>query len=300
MVNMRYLQYFIAVAEERNFNRAAKRLNITQPPLTRQIRQLEEQMGVRLLNRGRWGVSLTDAGRVFLGEAKSLIAQAAHAVERARRAQDGKIGLARVGIAWGLGDRVSRVLAEHAKRFPEVEVECRNIASGLQNEALRTRTIDVGFLRPVIDHAHLLSEHIFTERFVVVLPTANPLARCKSLSVKQLAHETLLLIEHHISSTVYDRTLELYRSAKLQPKIIQTRTLPYEEAGAILVASGKGIYIAVGSDPVHPSFMDRLTTVPLKERDAKVDVHVAWHRDERSVAVREFIATSLRVFNSHG
>lgn len=296
-MELRHLRYFIAVAEELNFTRAAKRLYIAQPPLSRQIQQLEEETGIRLFERNRGKVFLTDAGRVFLGEAKEVIAQAAHALDSARRAQEGKTGIIRVGIAWGLGDKVSLVLSEFAKHFPEVEIDCMDLSSGQQNDALRLRHIDIGFLRPHIDPLHLHSEELFEESMLVVLRKDNRLAKYKTLRVKQLAGEPLLMIERSVSSGTYDKTLELYRSAGITPRIIPTKTLPYEETGAILVASGKGIYIAVGTNPCHPSFIDRVMAVPLNDADAKIPVHIAWRQGEQPPSVLAFLESVRSIFN---
>ena len=302
-MELRQLRYFVAVAEELNFTRAAARLQMAQPPLSRQIQKLEAEIGIQLFRRDRGKVSLTDAGHVLLEEASGVLAQAAHAIDSARRAHDGKTGLIRIGIAWGLGDKVSRVLGRHSRQFPNVEIECKDVASTPQNEALRLRTIDVGFMRPPIDSEHLVSERLFDEKFLVVLSISNPLAKRKTLRLKQLANEPLLLIERNVSSGTFDKTLELYRKADVHPKIIQTRSLPYEEAGAILVASGKGIYIAIGTNPCHPRFADGVTVVPLAEPDAKFDVHMAWRRDESSISVLGFLDTVREVFkpgNSNG
>jgi DNA-binding transcriptional LysR family regulator len=168
-VELRQLRYFIAVAEALSFTKAAQKLHIAQPALSRQIRQLEEEIDVQLLLRDRRSVELTDAGRVFLKEAKAVINQATHALDMVRRSRRGDFGRVRIGIASGLSSQVNRALIEHAKRCPGVEVECRDILSTLQNEALRGRTIDVGFLRPPVDLRHLHSEVLFTEQFMVFL-----------------------------------------------------------------------------------------------------------------------------------
>ncbi len=167
-VELRHLRYFIAVAEALNFTKAAQRLHIAQPPLSRQIRQLEEEIGVQLLIRDRRRVELTDSGRVLLKEARILVAQTAHAVDAARCTKRGATGIVRIGMGLGLGEQVNRVLMEHARRFPAVEIQCEEIVSTHQNEALREHRIDVGFLRPPVDSVHLVSEAICEERFLVL------------------------------------------------------------------------------------------------------------------------------------
>jgi len=154
-VELRHVRYFIAVAEYLNFSKAAQQLHIAQPPLSRQIRQLEEDLGVTLFLRNKRSVALTKAGQIFLDEARKLIVQAGHAMEAARHAQKGECGVVRIGIASGLGGVVSRVVFEHRKRLPAVEIECRDVFSSLQNDALRKGEIDIGFLRPPLDQLNL-------------------------------------------------------------------------------------------------------------------------------------------------
>ena len=297
-MEFRQLRYFIAVAELLHFTQAARRLRIAQPPLSRQIRALEKELGVQLLERSSSKVFLTHAGSIFLEEARAILQRAEQAMETARKANTGKTGKVRLGIGMGLGDAASRVINGHLPLFPDVELDVVNIPSGFQSEALISRKIDVGFLRPPINKSFLTSEKIITERLSVVLRRSSPLAQQKRLGLKQLANEPLLLIGRNISSGVYDKTLDLYREAGLNPKIIPTETTPHDEAGAILVNSGKGIYIAVGSHPCHPAFADRLAVVPLSNPSAVVEAHVAWRKDESSTTVLNFVDFARQMFAS--
>jgi len=297
-MELRHLRYFIAVAEELNFTRAAKRLQIAQPPLSRQIHDLEKEVGVQLFERNSSRVFLTDAGRRFLNEARVVLQHAAQAVESARQSKNGQLGTIRLGIGKGLGDIVSRIINQYLRLFPGMEIDVKDIASGFQNEALTDRKIDVGFMRPPVDQLHLASEPLFEERFSVVLRRTSPLAKHKALRLKQLAHETLLLIDRHISSGVYDKTLELYREAGITPKVVSTETMPYEEAGAILVDSGKGFYIAVGKNPCHPSFVDRLVTLPLSDPLARIGVHIVWRKNEQSKTSLDFVKFARGMFEN--
>ena len=145
-MEFRHLRYFIAVAELGNISKAAQQLHIAQPPLSRQIRQLEEEIGVELLLRNKRGVELTNAGVVFLSRARRLIADADLASAEARNARNGVCGVVRIGIASGLGGVASRVMEVHRRRFPAVEIQCKDVFSTLQNEALRKRDVDVGFM----------------------------------------------------------------------------------------------------------------------------------------------------------
>jgi DNA-binding transcriptional LysR family regulator len=297
-MELRLLRYFVAVAEELNFTRAAHRLHIAQPPLSRQIRQLEELIGVQLFVRDRRRVALTVPGKVLLREARIVLDQVQHAVELTRRSKRGEPKIIRVGIANGLGERVHPVLAAHYKRFPAVDVQCQDVFSTFQNEALRSLSIDVGFLRPPVDTAHLQSRPLFKEHFMALLSKTSRLARYKKVRLKQLSHETLLLHKRAVSSGVYDKVLELYRQAGVAPKVVHTRTGPWEEAGTMLVASGRGIYIGVGAVLSHPVFGSEVTTVPLSEPGATIDVHMAWRKDEQSRLVLDFVDSAQDVFRS--
>jgi DNA-binding transcriptional LysR family regulator len=295
-MEFRHLRYFIAVAEALNFSRAARKLQIAQPPLSRQIQQLEAELGVKLFVRDRRKVELTDAGRVLMHEGRILVNQTMLTMDAVRRADKGEYGLVRVGLGSGLGKKIKRVLVQHEKRYPGVDVQCKDILSTFQNEALVERQVDVGFLRPPVDLLHLVSEALFEEQFLVFLSKANPLARRRKLKLKQLAGETLLLYDRNQSMGVFDKTLELYRHAGVSPRILFTSTAPHEEAGAMLVASGKGIYLGVGAVVGDPVSGSEVATVPLDEPEARIEVHMAWRKGENSSAVLAFLDSVRRVF----
>lgn len=295
-MELRHLRYFIAVAEQLNFSRAAAQLHIAQPPLSRQIQQLEDDIGVQLLVRSKRQVELTNAGRVFLEEAKKLILQAEHVTEVARRAEKGESGIIKIGIGSGLGGVVGRVVTDHCQRFPDVDIECRDIFSTMQNEALRKRQIDVGFLRPPVDQLNLNLELLFEERFVVVLPKSHPMAKRRALRIRDIAHEPLIIFNRNISSGLYERILDLYRKRGYTPQLTVTHAEAHEEGGTIMVASGKGIYIGVGAIVTRSVSGVDVSTVRLNEPDAKIEVYAAWWKGEQSPAVVAFLDSVRRVF----
>jgi DNA-binding transcriptional LysR family regulator len=297
-MELRHFQSFIAVAEELNFTKAARRLRIAQPPVSRHIRDLEDELGVQLFERNSSKVFLTDAGRSFLNEARAVIQHVSQAVEAARQVSSGWAGTVRLGIARGLGDVVSRIVNEYVRIAPRVEIDVLNMPSGFQSAALIDRKIDVGFMRPPTDGGQLVSAPLFLEAFSVVLRKTSPLAKHKALRVSDVANETILLIDRRVSPGVYDLTLALFREHGLEPKTISTATTSGDEAGSILVNSGKGVYVAVGRDPIHPAFADRLITLPLKEPSAVTEVHIAWRRDEQAKAAMEFVQFTRNQFNA--
>jgi DNA-binding transcriptional LysR family regulator len=295
-VELRHVRYFIAVAEYLNFRKAAEQLHIAQPPLSRQIRQLEQDLDVVLFVRNNRRVELTKAGHAFLEEARKLIVQAAHATEAAQHAQRGESGIVRIGVASGLGGVVSRVVFEHRKRRPPVNIECKDVFSSFQNEALHKGEIDVGFLRPPVDQLNLDCELLFEEEFDVVLPKTHRLARRRSLRLKDVADEPLIMFDRNFSSGLYDKILALYRKQGFTPHLIPTHVEAHEEAGAIMIASGKAIFLGAGATVNRAVSGIELISIRLNEPEAKIEVYMAWRKSEESEVIHAFLDSVRRVF----
>jgi len=299
-VELRHVRYFLAVAEYRNFRRAAEQLHIAQPPLSRQIRQLEEDLGVTLFTRNKRRVELTKAGQAFLEEARKLIVQAGHAAQAARHAQKGESGVVRIGVASGLGAAVSKVVFQHREHWPAVEVECKDIFSTQQNEALKNGEIDVGFLRPPVDQLHLDCYRLFEEEFVVVLPKTHRLAKRRNLKLKDVADEPLIIFDRNFSTGLYDKILGLYNRQGLTPHLTLTHVEAHEEAGAIMIASGKGIFVGAGATVNRSVAGLELATIRLNEPEAKIDVCAAWRKGEDSAVTLSFLESVRWVFKLPG
>jgi DNA-binding transcriptional LysR family regulator len=295
-VELRHVRYFIAVAEYLNFRKAAEQLHIAQPPLSRQIRQLEEDLGVVLLVRNKRKVELTRAGHAFLEQARKLIVQAGHASEAARHAQKGESGLVRVGIASGLGGVVSKAVFEHRKRSPGIEIECKDVFSSHQNESLLKGVIDVGFLRPPVDQVNLDCELLFEEEFVVVLPKMHRLAKRRFVKLRDVAGEPLILFDRNFSTGLYDKVIGLYSRQGFTPRLTVTHIEAHEESGAVMVASGKAIFIGAGAIVNRTVYGLELASVRLNEPEAKIEVYAAWRKSEESAVILAFLESVRRVF----
>ena len=295
-MEFRQLKYFVAAAEELNFTKAAKRLGIAQPPVSRQIGQLERELKVELFQRTNGKVLLTEAGQRFLTESRALLRQAEVAVEIARQAKTGAVGTIRVAMGKGLGDIVSHVINHHMRLVPGVDFDIVDSVSGPQSDALMAGRIDVGFLRPPVSSLEVVSQKLFSERLTAVLRKSSPLARRARLALKDLRSETVLLINRPLSPGVHDKTLELYRRAGVSPQITPVDITCYDEAGAMMVATGRGVYLAVGKNPIHPSFADQLVAIPLADPPAFIEVHIAWRKDESSPAILSFLDTARGLF----
>jgi DNA-binding transcriptional LysR family regulator len=297
-MEFRQLKYFVAAAEELNFTKAAKRLGIAQPPVSRQIAQLERELEVQLFERVNGTVVLTEAGQRFLSESRALLRQADAAIEIARQAKIGAVGTIRVAMGKGLGDIVSHVINHYIRLVPGIDFDIMDTISGPQGEALAEGRIDVGFLRPPVMSLDVVSQKLFSERLTVVLRKSSPLARRSRLLLKDLRNETVLLINRPLSPGVHDKTLDLFRRSGTSPQIVPVDITCYDEAGAMMVATGKGVYLAVGKNPIHPSFAEQLIAIPLADPAAFVEVHIAWRKDEASPAILSFLDTARGLFKN--
>src|SRR5262249_49214052 len=271
-------------------------LPLAQPPLPPQLRQLEDDLGVALFVRNTHRVELTRAGHVFLEQARRLVVQAGHATEAARHAQKGESGIVRIGIASGLGGTVSKAVLDHRKRMPMIHIECNDIFSSPQNEAIQKGIIDIGFLRPPVDQMNLDCELLFEEEFVIVMAKNHRLAKRRVVKLKDVADEPLILFDRSFSSGLYDKIMGLYSRQGFTPHLTITHVEAHEEAGAIMVASGKGIFMGAGAIVNRSVSGVELASVRLNEPEAKIEVYMVWRKGEESPAVLDFLASVRRIF----
>lgn len=299
-MELRQLRYFIAVAECLSFSKAAEELHITVPPLSRQIRQLEEEFDVQLFVRNRRRVLLSDAGRLCLREAKTLANQMAHFTNCVRQAAHGDAGTVRIGIGLHLGERLSRAVVEHSKQYPLVEIQTTGIFPALQNAALVESKIDVGFLRPPIDQLHLNSEILFEERLAALVNRSNPLAKRKSVRAKDLAGQTILLQDRRFSPGLHDKILEVFARAGVSPHIVELPAdpLPNDDVQKVLLAANRGIYIVADEAPGRMALGCAAVALPLDDPGANVEVHMVWRKGEASPSVLAFLTSLRRVFSA--
>lgn len=301
-MDFRHLRAFVIVAEELHFTKAAERLHISQPPLSRHIRQLEQEAGVALFERTRPRVVLTAAGHRLLRQAQELVAASEEFLSAARSLGDEGIGLVKLGLGPGLWQAVNRARAHHAKRVPYVPIEAIDLMSHEQANALLHRRIDVGFSRDPVNSSRLWSEPLFDERLVVLLRPDHRLAKRKAIRLKALADDTVLLHERKRSPVGYDRTLGLYAAAKIAPKIMTMLAMPFEQAALLLVASGRGICLVpentVSRSQVSSDGTQGIAIVPLNEPGSSISVSMVWRANEKSSTVLQFLQSVRDVIQS--
>jgi DNA-binding transcriptional LysR family regulator len=296
-MDLRHLRAFVTVAELRSFSKAARRLHLSQPPLSRHIRQLEDEVGVKLFDRAAAGVELTREGSLLVEQARAVLAEATGFVELASRTRSSATAILRVGMARGLCEAVNRIRMHLKLRCPEVVIEGIDMSSSHQYEALREKAIDIGVLRHVSDDPCVLSEGLFQERFVVVVSELSPLARRKSVHLKHLADEVLLLHDRDFAALSHDKILSLYAAAGVTPRIVSLHAEPGEQASMLAVASGQGICLALRS-ALSKSYVPArgVVALALDEPDAELEVQVAWRKGEISHTTMQFLQAAREVF----
>lgn len=297
-MDFRHIRAFIAVADASSVTKAAERLHISQPPLTRHLHQLEHELGVTLFLRHRHGVTLTDAGLRLLEKARTLDAAATDFLTSARRVASGDAVPLRVGIGWGLWDAVNRIRVEFAKAAPDVPIEATDAYCWYDSdEQLKSRRLDVALARPPFDPTFEVSAPIFYERIQAVVSDDSPLARSAELSLRDLATDPLLVWERQYAPVLYDRIFDLYKRAGLAPRTIPTPGAgPWNHAGMMLVASGKGVYLGYGVPLTGPQPASGVAVRPLSDPDAIIEVCVVHPRGELSRPLATFLECVARVF----
>ena len=294
-MEVRHIQAFIAVAEELSLRRAGRRLGVSQASISRQVQQLEQELGLTLFLRRRDGIELTHQGTLMLDRAMRLASAAAEFTDHMRTVEAHRRGVVRLGIDWGLWDCLNQVRARHAARAPGVAVLGTDMPSWTQVEALRQRRLDVGLVRLPCDIRELECSVLHGESVVAVLPSGHPLAGRSSVRLEELAGERLLLHDRDHAPIVYDKIFELYSAAGVTPHIVATSASPVSPGGMINVASGKGIYLGLGS-LMQMNDAPGIAVVRLDEPRAVLQVCVVWRASESSPTVLEFVAAAREAF----
>ncbi|TBW32020.1 LysR family transcriptional regulator [Azotobacter chroococcum] len=287
-MELRHLRYFIAVAEELHFGRAAEQLGISQPPLSQQIQALEEELGVRLFERTNRRVALSEVGRLFLPEARQVLAQLEQAVAVARRAQRGELGELKVGFTSSapFTSTIPRAIRAFRQACPEVHLDLRELSSRGVAEAVHEGRLQVGVLRPLAPlPEELVALELFAEPLVVVLPVGHPLAGgADGVRLAELGEEPFVFFPRSFGTGLYDQLLELARAAGFVPRIVQEASEAMTLIG--LVATGLGVTVLPAS--FSRMRIDGVVCRTLLDPGATTAVWLVRRRDEDSPLVRRF------------
>ncbi|OZI58028.1 LysR substrate-binding domain-containing protein [Bordetella genomosp. 1] len=287
-MELRHLRYFVAVAEELHFTRAAARLGIGQPPLSLQIQQLERELGTPLLLRLPRGVALTEAGSQFLEDARAILSAADRAVDTARRLGQGERGSVAVGFTASavFHPYLPQGIRAYRDRYPGVHISLSesNTQALLQN--LRKGEVDVAFVRPPYQlEPDYASERVLDEPMLVALPPGHALCRRRAVPMQALAEEAFVLYPRPIGAGLYDAILGACQRAGFTPRVIQEA--PQMASIISLVAAGVGISVV-------PSAMRHMGAEGIEYRPIRGDapralLDMAYRRHERSTAARNAV-----------
>lgn len=286
-MDFRRLKYFLAVAGELNFGRAATRLHISQPPLSRQIQLLEAEIGVALFRRTPKGVELTEAGIHFVEEARNMITLAERATERTLQAGLGKFGRIDVAVfGSGIFDLIPKLLLTFRRRYPDVKTVLHSMDRDLQLAALRDKRITVGFNRFFPGTPDIDVETVLRDKVVVALHRSNPLARHKAIRLRDLAEHPMILFPSSPRPGFMDFLIELCLSEGFRPKVAQETD---DVVTCIALVSG-GFGVSLVTESTMNLKLPGVVYRPIKKSPAPfVELSCLYRKNDQSPILRAFL-----------
>jgi len=289
-MELRHLRYFIAVGEEQHYGRAAARLRLAQPALSRQIQDLEGEIGFKLFERLPRGVKLSDAGKTFLGEARRILLEVDEATTRARRVALGESGTLRVGfvesISWhGVVPESFRLFRQHQT---DAELQLHPLSSQDQVEAIRSRRLDAGFLFSMASIGRdLIQLPVLVHKVVLAVPKGDPLTRLKTVRLRDLQEVAFVWFPRRENPTYYDRLMQAcFRGGLKTPHIIQEAV----DHSTMLSLVSCRMGVAFASDATRWRLPDGVSLLPIRDLKFPLPFSVVWRRDNTSPLLAKFVA----------
>jgi DNA-binding transcriptional LysR family regulator len=294
-MELRHLRYFLAVAEELHFGRAAAKLHISQPPLSQQIRRLEKELQAPLFHRTKRHVELTNAGRVFLGDARALVAQAEQAAGKAQRAGRGEIGQLLVACdLWADFLNGASIIRSFARRHPEVEVELRDLTAMEQIAALEGGRIHVGILRPPVPSKTLISERLLLENLVVAFPRGHRFKSYGRVPWSALADEPYVLFSHRRAPAFDALVARACHDAAVALRV--KYEVEHPQTILAIVEAGLGVSLVPAS--LQLAGRSAIAYRPLSPAGPALETVIAWRRDSELPLVQAFVRVAREVARS--
>lgn len=292
-MELRQLRYFLAVAEEQSFSRAARRLHVSQPPLSVQVKALERELGVTLLERSNRGVTLTAAGQAFRDEVVGIFGRLEQARLRARAAGQGEVGTLSVGFV-SIADY--GILPPALKRFrelyPRVDVQLHELTTDAQIDQIRAARLDLGIALGPVDQPDLTFETVLRERLLLAVPTSRRLARTEgAVPLKALAAESFIIPPREVAPGLFDLIVGECRASGFAPRITQYARQMQTVVG--LVASGMGVALVPSS--VRNLRRAGVRYRPLRASTASVELGLLRPRDGEGLLAGRFAAVLKEV-----
>ena len=282
MPDIRLLRYFIAVAEELHFGRAADRLFISQPVLSRQIRELEHEVGSELVIRTKRVIRLTDSGIVLLEYARRIVADAEQALEAVKRAETGQVGVLRIGyVPSSTNSVLPEIVARFRREFPDVTLLLEELHNEQEVEAVRL--LDFWITRPSALGAKHHRELLFSEPYVAVVPADHRLASEAALTLEQLAAEPFIFVARQARTSRYDYLIAACRGAGFSPRIVQE--VSSHQALLGFVAAGLGVAVTASSN----QSLRRVGVVFVPLAGLEASLAICWSNAKLSPAANKFL-----------
>jgi DNA-binding transcriptional LysR family regulator len=285
MIDIRQLRYFQAVAEELHFGRAAARLAIAQPALSRQIQQIEQELGTPLLRRTQRRVELLPAGALLLERSRAIQQELARTLSDVRRTGTGELGRLALGFihssTYGL---LPSIIRRFRQLYPAIELELHEMPITVQHAALLRGTIDVGLLRVQPAPAELEVVPVLADPFLLAVPASHPLAGRTRVRLRSVADEPFVMFTKSDAPLFHDRVEALCRQAGFAPRVVQHATQIHTVVG--LVGAGLGVAVVPASGRnLHPR---QVRFVQIADKAEPVHVALAWRRGHETPAMRSF------------
>jgi DNA-binding transcriptional LysR family regulator len=295
MPELRHLRYFVAVAEELNFSRAARRLRMAQPPLSVAIRQLEAELGTELFRRSSREVTLTEAGEVFLARARRTLAEAEGAVAAAKRAAAGELGSLHIGFSWSARFETLPALGQAFRlERPEVELLTEEVWNSRMADVLRDGTVDVAVALCPEVAGDLTYAPIRREGVVALLAAAHPLAGEQAIDLATLENEEFVLFPRELAPRLYDTLVGLCRQAGFEPTI---RRESFHTDWELDVLADVPV-VAITPESVARALPDGVVAVPLGEPRARLETSLVYRTGNDFPTLAAFIQVGRRVFDT--
>ncbi|MBI9112556.1 LysR substrate-binding domain-containing protein [Maridesulfovibrio ferrireducens] len=285
-MELRQLRYFIAVAEELHFGRAAQRVHIAQPPFSQQIKSLEEEIGAKLLERNSRKVRLTEEGRYFYEQAVSILEQTDLAVSTVSRMAKGESGSVKVGfMEIAMDSLLPEAIRAFRHKHSDVSVLISQLGASAQLERIRSDELDVGF-STVFMHGMegLASIRLFSKKHVLAVPDDHAFTRKKSLSLKEIAKEKLIMFPRAGQPDLHDSIMQAFSKRGLVPIISQE--VSGLSGAAALISSGMGVAFLLDNSHVSRT---GITLIPVIEEFPSMDIFMVWNKDSCSNTAKVFM-----------
>jgi len=283
----RQLQSFIAVAEELHFGRAAKRVHLSQPALSLQIKSMEEELQVTLLSRSRRKTELTQSGQIFLPEAREVLQRIEQAISKVRRASLGEVGTLNVGF---ISTAAAVILPPLVKRFrakhTHVDIDLRNVLTADQVPQLQEGKLDVGFLRvPLQTPPEIRTRVVHREPFVLLVPANDPLAHKPELRLSDCSKSNFIMYCRKMAPGFHDQIMNILHRNGLTPHVVQEAAEMYTLIS--LVAAGLGVAVAPASVAMHHPA--GVVVRELIGETAQSEIAIAWNTNRLSMSAHHFV-----------